>query len=404
MAMLSRPPSASRGSRPGRRRTQCARPQELVDWLEHHRHVHGAGCVHRRVDVADVDAQLDPVSARRTLRPAVDRGVGQRADPELRLADPQRRRIPDRVRGSGTPPRRRAGRGRRRSSCPGRRPRASGSCAAPARRPAYCRRARPAPRRPSGGARPRARGGEHVAGRGGRERPDDRAGRDGGLGEARHERDAEARGHERHRRVEVERPVLERRREAGRGAAADRDVVARRAVRRADERLAGELGQVDLGARGERVVRRAGRRRACRPAARAGGSAGRRSAAPSRDAIESAMSTSPRASARKQSGASMLGDRERQPRMARAQRRGGRRDELGQRGREARDRAPCRRPPPSRRRRPRLPPRAARARRWRARRAPRPRRSAGRRGRCARSPAGRPPARAPRAAARRPTA
>ena len=75
-----------------------------------------------------------------------------------------------------------------------------------------------------------------------------------GLREARHERDAEPRGHQRHRRVEVERPVLEGRREAGRGAAVQRHVVAGGAVGRADERLVRQLRQVDLGARGERVV------------------------------------------------------------------------------------------------------------------------------------------------------
>ena len=122
-----------------------------------------------------------------------------------------------------------------------------------------------------------------------------------------------------------------------------------------------------------------------------------------REAIESAMSASPRASARKQSGAScsviVSASRGWVARSAR-----GRRDELGERGREAGDPHRADDARPSRRRRRPRPPRAARARGWRGRRAPRPRRSAARRGRCARARAGRPRARARRAAGRRRTA
>ena len=56
-----------------------------------------------------------------------------------------------------------------------------------------------------------------------------------------------------------------------------------------------------------------------------------------RDAIEIAMSTSPRASARKHSGASSSSTSSAEPRVARAQRRDRRRHELAERGREARD-------------------------------------------------------------------
>ena len=175
-----------------------------------------------------------------------------------------------------------------------------GATSAP-RRPA--RRAR---RRPS--AAPRCRGGwrrrRAVPGGVPRSATTATPSRDAALGQARDERDAEPGGDEGHERREVVRAVHEARREAGGGAARERDLQARRPRAGADPRLVGERLERDRERRPPAGGRPAARRPADRRAAAGARSAGRRACGALADSIEMATSIASSPRAAKQCGLS----------------------------------------------------------------------------------------------------
>ena len=210
----------------------------------------------------------------------------------------------------------------------------------------------------------------------------------------------EAAGDEPHHRLPVAGAVRDLGREARAAAAGEEDLVAGPADGRRDPALRRELGEVDAGAAGERVIGRPGRRPARRPSS----SSRWKRVSSRRGAAEHSMprirSTSRATSMRHGLGRLGLLDAQRDRGRGGVQRPRGGREQAGQRGREAADphlAARARRPAPRGR------PRASRAARTARRRgrAARARRASGARcARTARAARGRSRAPARRAAGR----